>query len=154
MPDEWHVNWKRMAFQWTTRGGAPNRRDRPRTERRPTLLWAHRLANLAIGTKGYWRPVNGCIASAGCVATAGGDDCCLGLLTLVLLLANSRRIVCGRSGSKRIPCYTTDTITFNKHTFIGHSVCQSPDCHPIVIQLSSTIALKRLSHNTSRNRNQ
>ena len=38
------------------------------------------------------------------MAAAGGDDCCFGLLTLVLLFANSRRIVCGRSGSKRTPC--------------------------------------------------
>mgnify|MGYP007002796627 CR=1 FL=1 len=29
---------------------------------------------------------------------------CLGLFTLVLLLANSSLMVCGRSGSKRIPC--------------------------------------------------
>lgn len=51
----------------------------------------------------YLRPVSGWTASAGCVAAAGGDDCCFGLLTLVLLFANSSRMVCGRSGSKRTP---------------------------------------------------
>ena len=34
---------------------------------------------------------------------AGKGDVCLGLVTLVLDLANSRRIVCGSSGSKRTP---------------------------------------------------
>lgn len=31
-------------------------------------------------------------------------DVCFGLFTFVLLLANSSRMVCGRSGSKRMPC--------------------------------------------------
>ena len=117
MPDEWRVSWKRMAFQWMTTGGEPSRRAPPRTERRPTLLPDVYQLVKSVNNVQKWhlRPVNGCIASAGCVATAGGDDCCLGLLTLVLLLANSRRIVCGRSGSKRIPCYMTNHITFNKH---------------------------------------
>ena len=38
----------------------------------------------------------------GCVE-AGCGDCCLGLATLVLLLANSKRSVCGMSGSNRTP---------------------------------------------------
>ena len=41
----------------------------------------------------YLLPANGCTASAVCAARAGGDDCCFGLLTFVLLLANSRRII-------------------------------------------------------------
>ena len=42
-------------------------------------------------------------AAAAAAAAAAGDTC-LGLLTLVLLLANSSLMVCGRSGSKRTPC--------------------------------------------------
>ena len=37
------------------------------------------------------------------VVAATGDTC-LGLLTLVLLFANSSRMVWGKSGSKRTPC--------------------------------------------------
>ena len=48
------------------------------------------------------RPGKGCII-AGWGAAAGGS-CGLGLLTLVLLLANSSLMVCGMSGSKRTPC--------------------------------------------------
>lgn len=47
-------------------------------------------------------PVIGC-NRVGCVAAIGGD-CCFGLLTFVLLLANSRRIVWGKSGSNLTPC--------------------------------------------------
>lgn len=50
----------------------------------------------------YLRPVRGCI-KVGCVLAALAA-CCLGLLTLVLLLANSSRIVCGMSGSNLTPC--------------------------------------------------
>lgn len=72
----------------------------------------------------YLRPVSGC--TSGCCETAAAADiaaaaaaeealaiefrlfccccCCLGLLTLVLLFANSSRIVWGRSGSNRTPC--------------------------------------------------
>ena len=74
-------------------------------------------------TSGYLRPVSGCTsgccacaATAAAMAAAEADEaeltagprawfcCCLGLLTLVLLLANSSRIVWGRSGSNRTPC--------------------------------------------------
>lgn len=51
----------------------------------------------------YLRPVRGCI-NAGCVAGAAVATAGLGLLTFVLLLANSSRIVCGMSGSNRTPC--------------------------------------------------
>lgn len=51
----------------------------------------------------YLRPVSGCI-NAGCVAVVAALGCGLGLLTFVLLLANSKRIVWGISGSKRTPC--------------------------------------------------
>jgi len=47
-------------------------------------------------------PVRGC-TSGGC-DRAGGATICLGLLTFVLDLANSNRMVCGRSGSNRTPC--------------------------------------------------
>ena len=48
------------------------------------------------------RPGNGCII-VGWGAAAGGS-CGLGLLTLVLLLANSSLMVCGMSGSNLTPC--------------------------------------------------
>lgn len=51
----------------------------------------------------YLRPVSGCI-NAGCVAVVAVLGCGFGLLTFVLLLANSKRIVCGISGSNRTPC--------------------------------------------------
>lgn len=51
----------------------------------------------------YLRPVRGCI-NAGCAAGAAVATAGLGLLTFVLLLANSNRIVCGMSGSNRTPC--------------------------------------------------
>lgn len=50
----------------------------------------------------YLRPVRGCI-KVGCVLAALAA-CCLGLLTLVLLLANSSLMVCGMSGSNLTPC--------------------------------------------------
>ena len=50
----------------------------------------------------YLRPVRGC-TSGGC-DRAGGATICLGLLTFVLDLANSNRMVWGRSGSNRTPC--------------------------------------------------
>ena len=50
---------------------------------------------------GYLRPVMGWI-SVGWVA-AGWGLCCLGLVTFVLLFANSNLNVCGRSGSNRTP---------------------------------------------------
>ena len=51
----------------------------------------------------YSRPVRGC-SNVGWGAAAGGElFCCLGLLTFVLLLANSSRIVCGMSGSNLTP---------------------------------------------------
>lgn len=45
----------------------------------------------------YLRPVRGCIR-AGCEVAAAAAGC-LGLLTFVLLFANSKRMVCGISGS-------------------------------------------------------
>lgn len=51
----------------------------------------------------YLRPVSGCI-NAGCAAVVAVLGCGFGLLTFVLLLANSKRIVWGMSGSKRTPC--------------------------------------------------
>ena len=53
----------------------------------------------------YLRPVRGC-TSGGCVSVPAmvAGLCCLGLLTLVLLLANSSLIVWGRSGSNLTPC--------------------------------------------------
>lgn len=53
----------------------------------------------------HLRPVSGWMI-VGCVA-AGCGDCCLGLVTFVLLLANSSLRVCGRSGSNLMPCYKT-----------------------------------------------
>jgi hypothetical protein len=54
----------------------------------------------------YLRPVRGC-TSGGCVIVPAmvAGLCCLGLLTLVLLLANSSLIVWGRSGSNLTPCW-------------------------------------------------
>ena len=59
----------------------------------------------------YLRPVSGCTrgacetaAAAAAAAAAEDGDGCLGLLTLVLLLANSSLMVWGKSGSKRTPC--------------------------------------------------
>jgi hypothetical protein len=53
--------------------------------------------------KNYLRPaVSGCI-NAGCAAAVAWG-CGFGLLTFVLLFANSKRIVWGISGSKRTPC--------------------------------------------------
>jgi hypothetical protein len=49
----------------------------------------------------HLRPVRGCM-KVGCVA-AGWGDCCLGLVTFVLLLANSSLRVCGKSGSNLTP---------------------------------------------------
>lgn len=51
----------------------------------------------------YLRPVSGCI-NAGCAVAVAVLGCGLGLLTFVLLLANSKRMVWGMSGSKRTPC--------------------------------------------------
>lgn len=51
----------------------------------------------------YLRPVSGCI-NAGCAAVVAVLGCGFGLLTFVLLFANSKRIVWGISGSKRTPC--------------------------------------------------
>lgn len=48
------------------------------------------------------RPGKGCIM-VGCGAAAGGS-CCFGLLTFVLLFANSSRMVWGMSGSNLTPC--------------------------------------------------
>ena len=61
----------------------------------------------------YSRPVRGC-SNVGCGAAAGGEllFCCLGLLTLVLLLANSSRIVCGMSGSNRTPFFFLHSFSF------------------------------------------
>lgn len=56
-----------------------------------------------VGSGRYLRPVRGCI-KAGCVAGAAVATAGFGLLTLVLLLANSSRIVCGMSGSNLTPC--------------------------------------------------
>ena len=50
----------------------------------------------------YLRPVRGC--TMGCCVTALVFTICLGLLTLVLDLANSNLMVCGRSGSNLTPC--------------------------------------------------
>lgn len=47
-------------------------------------------------------PVSGCMR-VGCELVRLAEGC-LGLLTLVLLFANSSLIVCGISGSKRTPC--------------------------------------------------
>ena len=58
----------------------------------------------------YLRPVSGCTsgawetAAAAAAAAAEDGEGCLGLLTLVLLLANSNLMVWGKSGSKRTPC--------------------------------------------------
>ena len=64
----------------------------------------------------YLRPVRGC-TSGGC-DRAGGATICLGLLTFVLDLANSNRMVCGRSGSNRTPCC--------KKTGVRHWCCGAP----------------------------
>lgn len=61
-----------------------------------------RVASGCVVCKGYLRPVRGCIR-VGCVLAALAA-CCLGLLTFVLLLANSSRMVCGMSGSNLTPC--------------------------------------------------
>jgi hypothetical protein len=52
----------------------------------------------------YLRPVKGCRSAEWCGRAAAGGDANLGLLTFVLVFANSNRIVCGRLGSKRTPC--------------------------------------------------
>lgn len=60
------------------------------------------LVNYKESSAVYLRPVRGCI-KVGCVLAALAG-CCLGLLTLVLLLANSSLMVCGMSGSNLTPC--------------------------------------------------
>ena len=66
------------------------------------LPWHHGFGIILNGFWCYLRPVRGC-TSGGC-DRAGGATICLGLLTFVLDLANSNRMVCGRSGSNRTPC--------------------------------------------------
>lgn len=65
--------------------------------------WGGRAAPGGVCVLRYLRPVSGCI-NAGCAAGAAVATAGFGLLTFVLLLANSSRIVCGMSGSKRTPC--------------------------------------------------
>ena len=50
----------------------------------------------------YLRPATA-LMSAGCARTICGDGCGFGFDIFVLLLANSSRSSCGRSGSKRTP---------------------------------------------------
>ena len=57
-------------------------------------------------------------AAAAAAATASCASCCLGLTTFVLVLANSRRRVCGRSGSKRIPCRRVNIIAQSRYDTI------------------------------------
>jgi len=52
----------------------------------------------------YLRPVSGCIRPWCVLGVTFALAGCFGLLTLVLLLANSSRMVCGMSGSNRTPC--------------------------------------------------
>ena len=73
---------------------------------------ARNLERISIHCVKYLRPVSGCTrgeccdtaAAAAAAAAAEDGDGCLGLLTLVLLLANSSLMVWGKSGSKRTPC--------------------------------------------------
>lgn len=73
------------------------------------LVWAGTVCGRSSARLGvvcvwlYLRPVSGCI-NAGCAAGAAVATAGFGLLTFVLLLANSSRIVCGMSGSNRTPC--------------------------------------------------
>jgi len=63
--------------------------------------WGHRSAPwIKAGLRAC--PVSGC-TSGGCISACGATIC-LGLLTFVLDLANSNRMVWGRSGSNRTPC--------------------------------------------------
>jgi hypothetical protein len=64
------------------------------------------MFNLATFSYIFERPVSGC-TRGGCDMEVTGltrADCALGLLTFVLDLANSKRIVWGRSGSNLTPC--------------------------------------------------
>ena len=63
------------------------------------------LSNSATHRGCYLRPVSGC--TSGGWVTACGARICLGVETLVFDLANSRRIVWGRSGSNLTPCCKT-----------------------------------------------
>lgn len=69
----------------------------------------------------YLRPVRGCI-NAGCAAGAAVATAGFGLLTFVLLLANSSRMVCGMSGSKRTPCCEQPRATRRSDIVTGRSV--------------------------------
>ena len=53
---------------------------------------------------------------AAAAARANCASCCFGLTTFVLVLANSSRSVCGRSGSNRIPCRTGNSRQVAKFT--------------------------------------
>ncbi len=100
----------------------------------------------------YLRPVRGCtrgawVTAAAAAAAAAEDGVgCFGLLTLVLLFANSSLIVWGRSGSKRTPCcnHQQETImeqcpdnvlTYNKHSFpqAGQFQARQPKIWQIIV---------------------
>lgn len=57
----------------------------------------------------YLRPVSGCIRPWCVLGVTFALAGCFGLLTFVLLLANSSRMVCGMSGSNRTPCCRNQT---------------------------------------------
>ena len=60
---------------------------------------------ISIMTMMYLRPVRGCTRGGWVIVPASvAGLCCLGLLTFVLLFANSSLIVWGRSGSNLTPC--------------------------------------------------
>ena len=68
------------------------------------------MCELCVEEPIYLRPASGCTswacetAAAAAAAETEDGDGCFGLLTLVLLLANSSLMVWGKSGSKRTPC--------------------------------------------------
>ena len=73
----------------------------------------------------YLRPVSGC-TKGGCDTEDGGTPgTCLGLLTFVLDLANSSRMVWGRSGSNRTPCCKWTIICINSFTVSTFSLLES-----------------------------
>lgn len=62
-----------------------------------------------LGMRRYLRPVSGCIRPWCVLGVTFALAGCFGLLTFVLLLANSSRMVCGMSGSNRTPCCRNQT---------------------------------------------
>ena len=108
----------------------------------------------------YLRPVRGC-TSGGCV-TACGAIICLGLLTFVLDLANSSRMVWGRSGSNLTPCCKKNRVSDmvrcqnhnigvrerEVHRYTGLKLCTgAPGFDSTLVRRASTVHLYTIQRN-------